>query len=83
MLADSVEAASRVIKKPNIQKLEQMIDEVVKGKIEEDQFSACNLTFKDIELIENAFVRVLAGHFHSRIEYPKIQLENSKPMEEK
>lgn len=83
MLADSVEAASRAIKKPSIQKIEQMIDDVVKGKIAEDQLSACNLTFKDIELIENAFVRVLAGHFHSRIEYPKLQQENSKTVEEK
>lgn len=83
MLADSIEAASRSIKKPNIQKLEQLITDIIKSKIAENQLSACNLTFKDIELIKNAFLRVLAGHFHSRIEYPKMQTENNKAVDEK
>jgi membrane-associated HD superfamily phosphohydrolase len=33
----------------------------------------CELTFRDLEKIKQSFVQILAGHFHSRIEYPKME----------
>jgi hypothetical protein len=73
MLADSVEAASRTLKKPTIARLEQFVRELVMDKFGHDQLSASELSFHDLDIIMNTFVRILAGHFHSRIEYPKIQ----------
>ncbi len=32
-----------------------------------------NLSFSELESIKNSFVQILAGYFHSRIEYPKIK----------
>ena len=40
------------------------------SKFEQGQRES-ELTFRDLETIKNAFVGVLAGHYHSRIEYPK------------
>jgi len=71
MLADCVEAASRTLKRPTLGRLEQFVKELVMDRYESGQLSASPLTFKDLELIKNSFVRVLSGHFHSRIEYPK------------
>lgn len=73
MLADCVEAASRTLKRPTIGRLEQFVKEMVMGRYENGQLAMSNLTFKDLELIKNSFVRVLSGHFHSRIEYPKTK----------
>ncbi|MDR2159210.1 MAG: HDIG domain-containing protein [Treponema sp.] len=71
MLADVTEAAVRTLKKPTAAKMEKFIQELVGAKVEHGQLSESELTFRDLAVIEKAFVRVLAGHYHSRIEYPK------------
>jgi putative nucleotidyltransferase with HDIG domain len=73
MLADVTEAAARTLSKPTAGKLEKFIQELFTAKEEHGQLSECELTFRDLEIIKNAFVRVLAGHYHSRIEYPKTK----------
>jgi putative nucleotidyltransferase with HDIG domain len=73
MLADVAEAAVRTLTKPNAAKLEKFIQELFTAKEEHGQLSECELTFRDLEIIKNAFVRVLAGYYHSRIEYPKAK----------
>lgn len=73
MLADSVEAASRTLEKPNIAKLEKFVWEIIMNRIKEAQMSRCDLTFKDMETIKKTFVQILAGYFHTRIEYPDEQ----------
>lgn len=75
MLADTVEAAVRTLKKPTMSRLEKFVQELIMSKFEQGQLSESELTFKDLETIKNAFVRVLAGHYHSRIEYPKAVRE--------
>lgn len=75
MLADTVEAAMRTMKRPTIAKMEKFVQELIIGKFEQGQLDQSELTFKDLERIKNAFVRVLAGHYHSRIEYPKVPRE--------
>ena len=77
MLADMAEAAVRSLEKPNAVKIEKFIRELIEKKLEHDQLSQSELTFSDIEKIKNTFVRVLVGHYHSRIEYPKIDEEES------
>jgi hypothetical protein len=73
MLADSVEAATRTLKKPTASRLEDFIRDIVMDKVQSGQLDRCDLTFKDLETIRNSFTRILAGHFHSRIEYPKLK----------
>ncbi len=70
MLADTVEAACRTLEKPTPQRLEKFIDELVKTKIEHGQLNDCDLTFRDLDTIKKSFVNLLAGYYHSRIEYP-------------
>jgi hypothetical protein len=73
MLADSVEAATRTLKKPTASRLEDFIRDIIMDKVQSGQLDRCDLTFKDLETIRNSFTRILAGHFHSRIEYPKLK----------
>jgi len=71
MLADVTEAAVRTMVKPTVAKLEKFIQQLFDGKVENGQLAQCDLTFRDLETIKKAFVKVLAGYYHSRIEYPK------------
>jgi putative nucleotidyltransferase with HDIG domain len=70
MLADMTEAAVRTLDKPTVARLEKFIQELINAKVEHGQLARSELTFKDLETIKNAFVRVLVGYYHSRIEYP-------------
>ncbi|MDR0876771.1 MAG: phosphohydrolase, partial [Treponema sp.] len=73
MLADVTEAAVRTLDKPTVARLEKFIQELFNAKVEHGQLTRSELTFKDLETIKNAFVRVLVSYYHSRIEYPKAQ----------
>lgn len=70
MMADSVEAAVRSIQEPTLDKIEEMVNNIVKDKLNSNQLNECNLTFRDLESIKSCFLRVLKGIYHHRIEYP-------------
>lgn len=70
MLADTVEAACRTLNNPSASRLEKFIHTLVMGKYEHGQLDKSNLTFKELDSIVETFVTILAGYYHSRIEYP-------------
>ena len=70
MLADTVDAATRTLKKPTLTKLDKMVWSLMVGRLEEGLLNESSLNFQDLEQIRDAFVKVLAGYFHTRIEYP-------------
>ncbi|MDR3602475.1 MAG: HDIG domain-containing protein [Desulfosporosinus sp.] len=71
-LADSVEAAVRSMKQPTPGRVEGFVRKIVKDKLNDEQLDQCDLTFQDLDRIAMAFVRVLTGIFHSRVEYPEL-----------
>lgn len=72
MLADSVEAASRTLKKPTEARLERFVQDMIMEKFTSGELGDSNLTIRDLELIRKSFVHILEGYFHTRIEYPKL-----------
>jgi hypothetical protein len=70
MLADSVEAAARVTRNHSAAALEQTVERIVDGKLEDGQLDECELTFSDIVKIKEAFTRTLIATYHPRIDYP-------------
>jgi len=82
MLADSVEAAARCLDKPTPEKLEAKIVDIVRDKIEDGQLDECELTFRDIRKVSDAFLHVLTAMMHGRIDYPEMHRSGTgKPME--
>lgn len=77
MLADSVEAYVRSLTEPTKDEVELGVRKIIRDKINDGQLNQCDLTLKDIEDIIRAFIKVLEGIFHDRIEYP----ENIKDIE--
>ena len=74
MLADTVEAAVRSMQDPTPKAIENMIERLIRGKLEDGQLSECPLTLSDIDKISAAFINSLNGAFHERIEYPQVHL---------
>ncbi len=70
MMADSVEAASRTLKKYSPESIHELVEKIVLHQAEEDQFSVSTLTFADITIIKEIFKNRLSNIYHSRIEYP-------------
>lgn len=73
MLADAVEASSRVLADPTPSRLRGHIDTIIKGIFSEGQLDDSELTFSDLTKVGESFHRVLTGIFHRRIEYPEDQ----------
>ena len=70
MLADSVEAAVRSINDPTKGKIEEMVNNIIKDKLNSAQLDNCDLTLKDLEKIRKCFLKALYGIYHQRVEYP-------------
>ncbi len=70
MLADSCESAVRSLVERDREKIEILITNLIKQKIEDRQLDETPLTFADIDKIKNAFVNVMVGQSHRRLRYP-------------
>lgn len=71
MLADSIEAAARVLDEPHPMRIKNLVKTIIQRKFMDGQLDECNLTLRDLSIIENCFVRVLMGIYHQRVDYPK------------
>ena len=78
MLADSVEAAVRSINNPTKEKIESMVDNIVKDKLSSGQLDDSQLTISDVKKIKKCFLKTLNGIYHERIEYPKDKRKTVK-----
>lgn len=74
MLADSVEAASRVVRDPSPERFEEVVRRIVELKLEEHQLDDADLTFRDLATVQEKFVGVLCGMHHQRVDYPSVSL---------
>jgi putative nucleotidyltransferase with HDIG domain len=75
--ADSVEAASRCLKKVTQPALEELIDNIIATRISDGQLDECPLTFKELYAIKSSFTYTLLNMLHSRVEYPKEAKEKA------
>lgn len=70
-LADSVEAASRSLSDPTPARLKGLVHKIIANKLMDHQLDESTLSFRELSIVENAFIRVLSGIFHGRIAYPE------------
>jgi cyclic-di-AMP phosphodiesterase PgpH len=68
--ADSIEAASRTLKKVSPQNVDELIDTIITSRIEDGQLDECPLTMQEIAQIKRSFSFTLLNMLHSRIDYP-------------
>jgi putative nucleotidyltransferase with HDIG domain len=70
MMADAVEAASRVLTDPTPSRIASLVDRIINHIFLDGQLNECELTLRDIQEIKKCFTFILTGIFHKRIEYP-------------
>jgi hypothetical protein len=75
MLADAVEATIRSLNRPTPDRIEEIVRRLIREKMEDGQLDECGLTFRDLNTIAAAFVRILSGVLHPRLEYPDLERE--------
>ncbi len=73
MLVESIEAGTRSIQNPTPSKIHQFIEKMFDKRLKDGQLDNCPLTLRDLGKIKEAFVPILMGMFHLRIEYPDQQ----------
>lgn len=71
MLADSAEAAVRVLPEPTPDKVREAIELLVQQKLASGQLDDAPLTLRDIDRVKREFARVMSGTYHKRIGYPR------------
>ena len=77
-IVDSAEAATRAMKEPTLEKVEALVHSIIMNRLEDEQFIECDITMKEIAIVEKMIVTSLNGTFHSRIEYPTIKKQEAK-----
>jgi hypothetical protein len=76
MMADAVEAASRVLTDPTPSRISSLVDRIINHIFLEGQLDECELTLKDIHEIKRRFTYILTGIFHKRVDYPGFDFSN-------
>ncbi len=81
LLADQVEAASKVLTDPTPARVQGMVQKIINSVFADGQLDECELTLKDLHLIAKSFYKILNGIFHQRIHYP-VPVDKKKAHED-
>ena len=71
MMADTVEAASRSLKNPDEEAINNLVESVIDNQLKSHQFDNADVTLRDIQKIKKIFKKKLKNIYHLRIEYPE------------
>ncbi|NPV88428.1 HDIG domain-containing protein [Coprothermobacteraceae bacterium] len=70
MLADACEAAVRSLPEKTEAAIGATVKNIIKARLDDGQLSESSLSCQDLCLVERSFVRILAGLYHPRVQYP-------------
>jgi putative nucleotidyltransferase with HDIG domain len=71
MLADSSEAALRVLEDRKPDSVRRAIDQLVGQKLTAGQLEEAPITLRDLDRVKDVFCRSMGGMYHHRIGYPR------------
>jgi putative nucleotidyltransferase with HDIG domain len=75
MMADSIEASSRTLKDRNPEGIRAHVHRIIQGFVRDGQLDDCELSFRDISLMEDALSNMVVSIYHARIDYPAAASE--------
>lgn len=75
MISDAVESATRAMAEPTPGRIESLVRDLSRKRLMDGQFNQCDLTFRELGLIEDAIINRLCAVYHSRISYPSDRPE--------
>jgi len=81
MLADGVEASVRSLSSRDEPAIRSMVARIISERMDDGQFDECDLTLRDINRAQEAFVSQLLGMYHQRVAYPQnkvVEIESRR-----
>ncbi len=82
MMCDSVEGAVRALPEPTPTRIETTVHQLIHDRLNDGQFDDCDISLKEIRLVEESLVKSLCSIHHGRIAYPKTRKpEAEEPVE--
>lgn len=79
MLADSVEAAVRAMGQASADEVRERVKKIIEAKFYDGQLDKCELSLRDLQIVEDCFVNTLVAQSHQRIAYPsRTEIESLK-----
>lgn len=80
MVCDAAESACRAMSEPTAGRVEGLVHDLVMRRLLDGQFDECDLTMRELEIIERSVMKSLMAIYHGRIQYPSTAaLVNSIP----
>ena len=71
MLADSCESACRALVEPTPARIQGLVRKISQDRLEDEQFDECDITLKELRIVEDHIIKVLISNHHGRIKYPE------------
>jgi putative nucleotidyltransferase with HDIG domain len=78
MIADTVEASARTLKDRSTESIREHVHRMIQGFVRDGQLDECDLSFKDLLLVEEAMSNMVVSIYHARIDYPAAIPEGAK-----
>ena len=73
MLSDAVESASRALREPTPARIENLVREIAKKRLDDGQFDQCSITIEQLNTIQQSLIKSLNAMYHARVKYPDQQ----------
>lgn len=77
MMADAVEAASRSLKDYTPQSIDNLVDKIIDGQIQDGLLKEAPISMRDIETVKQSFKSRLSTIYHSRVAYPEMKKDTA------
>lgn len=78
MIADASEAAARSLSDRSPEKVAELVASIVEERMNLEQFTDCDITLRELNVVTQTVINQLAGVYHSRVKYPKLVLSKKK-----
>jgi hypothetical protein len=78
MIADASEAAARSLTDRSPASVEALVRGIIEERINLEQFVNCDITMRELSIINQTIAAALSGVYHSRISYPKLKISKKK-----
>lgn len=79
MMADAVEAASRSLKDYTVESITALVNKIIDGQIADGLHCDAPITFRDVTMIKESFIKRLRTIYHARVAYPERNKPDSSP----
>ena len=76
MICDACEAKVRTVGNRTHENVDKAVKEIIEERMDMDQFTDCDITFRELDIIRNTITNALAGVYHDRVKYPKLKKGN-------